>query len=88
VSLQDYRARYAQYRQDSDLQALHASMPMIAVWDDHEIANDTWFNGAENHQPEQGSFELRRAAAAAAWVEWLPVRENPESNVIIYRHFS
>ncbi|WP_217516410.1 alkaline phosphatase D family protein [Vibrio metschnikovii] len=88
VSLQDYRARYAQYRQDSDLQALHASMPMIAVWDDHEIANDTWLNGAENHQPEQGSFELRRAAAAAAWVEWLPVRENPESNVIIYRHFS
>lgn len=88
LSLEDYRARYAQYRQDKDLQALHAAMPMIAVWDDHEIANDTWANGAENHQAGEGSFELRRAAAAAAWLEWLPVRENLESSVLIYRQFS
>ncbi len=38
---------------------------MIAVWDDHELANDTWKNGAENHQEEEGSFNDRRAAAAA-----------------------
>ena len=44
VSLDDYRQRYATYRSDKDLQQLHKSKPMIAVWDDHEITNDTWKN--------------------------------------------
>ncbi|UUM29665.1 alkaline phosphatase D family protein [Vibrio japonicus] len=88
VTLDDYRKRYAQYRQDEDLQAMHAALPMIAVWDDHELANDTWKEGAENHQESEGSFYDRRAAAAAAWVEWLPVRENTFSNMLIYRQFS
>ncbi|MFW0982035.1 alkaline phosphatase D family protein [Vibrio parahaemolyticus] len=88
ITLDDYRKRYAQYRQDADLQALHAKLPMIAVWDDHELSNDTWKNGAENHQDDEGSFIDRRAAAAAAWTEWLPVRENTFSNMLIYRQFS
>ncbi|ELB2165423.1 alkaline phosphatase D family protein [Vibrio parahaemolyticus] len=88
ITLDDYRKRYAQYRQDADLQALHAKLPMIAVWDDHELVNDTWKNGAENHQDDEGSFIDRRAAAAAAWTEWLPVRENTFSNMLIYRQFS
>ncbi|CAH1528668.1 Alkaline phosphatase [Vibrio harveyi] len=88
ITLDDYRKRYAQYRQDQDLQALHAALPMIAVWDDHELANDAWKNGAENHQDNEGSFVERRAAAAAAWTEWLPVRENTFSNMLIYRQFS
>ncbi|HDM8152559.1 TPA: alkaline phosphatase D family protein [Vibrio harveyi] len=88
ITLDDYRKRYAQYRQDQDLQALHAALPMIAVWDDHELANDAWKNGAENHQNNEGSFVDRRAAAAAAWTEWLPVRENTFSNMLIYRQFS
>ncbi|EIR4181953.1 alkaline phosphatase [Vibrio parahaemolyticus] len=88
ITLDDYRKRYAQYRQDADLQALHAKLPMITVWDDHELANDTWKNGAENHQDDEGRFIDRRAAAAAAWTEWLPVRENTFSNMLIYRQFS
>lgn len=88
VTLDDYRKRYAQYRQDADLQALHAKLPMIAVWDDHELANDAWKEGAENHQDDEGSFNDRRAAAAAAWTEWLPVRENSYSSMLIYRQFS
>jgi alkaline phosphatase D len=48
-------SRYAQYRSDPDLQALHARTPMIAMWDDHEIANDTWRNGAENHTEGGGT---------------------------------
>ncbi|MGP8304766.1 alkaline phosphatase D family protein [Vibrio sp. YIC-376] len=88
ITLDDYRKRYAQYRQDTDLQALHAKLPMIAVWDDHELANDAWKEGAENHQDDEGSFSERRAAAAAAWLEWLPVRENSYSSMLIYRQFS
>ncbi|MEH6665476.1 MAG: alkaline phosphatase D family protein, partial [Brevundimonas sp.] len=51
VSLDDYRRRHAQYKTDADLQAAHARAPFICVWDDHEVANDSWTAGAQNHQP-------------------------------------
>ncbi|MEI2415032.1 alkaline phosphatase D family protein [Orrella sp. JC864] len=87
VSLADYRQRHAQYRRDPDLQALHAAMPMIAVWDDHEVTNDAWTDGAQNHQPElEGDYELRKAAAIRAYHEWLPTREQQPLNQI-YRRF-
>lgn len=38
-------------------------MPMIAIWDDHEVANDAYKNGAENHQDNEGDWEARKAAA-------------------------
>lgn len=87
LSLADYRTRHAQYRSDLDLQALHAVAPMIAVWDDHEIANDTWMNGAENHQSAtEGIFATRKAAAMQAYHEWMPTRNaQPE---LIYRSFA
>ncbi|MDX3772947.1 alkaline phosphatase D family protein [Chromatiaceae bacterium AAb-1] len=89
LTLEDYRRRYATYRQDKGLQLLHASAPWYLVWDDHEIANDTWMHGAENHQPEtEGDFYLRRAAALQAYFEWLPVRPPKEDdNTYIYRSF-
>jgi alkaline phosphatase D len=87
--LADYRRRYAQYRSDPDLQALHAAMPMIAVWDDHEISNDTWREGAENHdEVSEGLFAERRAAAIRAYHEWLPTRLSDSSSPErIYRSF-
>lgn len=89
VSLADYRARYAQYRGDGDLQACHARHPFIAVWDDHEVANDTYRNGAQNHNPDtEGEFSERRAAAIQAWFEWLPVRPPSDVDDIIYRQLS
>jgi alkaline phosphatase D len=76
VTLADYRTRYAQYRRDPDLQAAHARAPWICVWDDHEVANDTWKGGAENHHERtEGAFDDRKAAALRAWYEWLPVRD-------------
>ncbi|TWB38547.1 alkaline phosphatase D family protein [Nitrospirillum pindoramense] len=75
VTLTDYRLRYAQYRRDPDLQAAHARAPWICVWDDHEVCNDTWAGGAENHHPEQGAFLTREAAAVRAYYEWMPIRE-------------
>jgi alkaline phosphatase D len=74
VSLLDYRLRHAQYKRDPDSQAMHAAHPLIAIWDDHEIANDTWRDGAQNHQAEEGSWPGRRDAAVRAWFEWMPVR--------------
>ncbi|WP_310461455.1 alkaline phosphatase D family protein [Sphaerotilus sp.] len=79
LTLADYRQRHAQVRTDADLQVLHASVAMIAVWDDHEIANDTWRAGADNHTAAtEGAFTTRRAAAVQAWHEWLPVRSGAD----------
>ncbi len=76
VTLADYRTRYAQYRRDPDLQAAHARAPWICVWDDHEVANDTWKGGAENHHEKtEGAFDDRKAAALRAWYEWIPARD-------------
>ncbi len=74
VTLLDYRARYSTYRLEDDLRDLHQQFPFIVVWDDHETANDSWMNGAENHQAGEGSFTTRKQAAKQAFFEWLPIR--------------
>ena len=74
--LADYRLRLAAYRADPDLQRLHQYFPMIAMWDDHESANDSWQNGAQNHQPDrEGPWPERKAAAMRAYREWMPVSD-------------
>ncbi|MGD9905586.1 MAG: alkaline phosphatase [Vicinamibacterales bacterium] len=88
-ALDDYRRRYALYRSDPDLQDVHRQHPFIAVWDDHEIANNTWRDGAQNHQPDEGEFRLRRDAAYRAYLEWLPVRATGSARQpLIYRSFA
>ncbi|MFW2850600.1 alkaline phosphatase D family protein [Sphingomonas sp. TX0543] len=78
IHLADYRLRYASYRADPDLQALHLRLPMLAQWDDHESANDSWEGGAENHDPvKEGDWNDRRAAAIQAYREWMPVSDEP-----------
>ena len=77
LTLADYRLRYASYRSDTQLQALHANFPMIANTDDHETANDSWEGGAQNHSVDEGDWNSRRNAAMQVWREWLPVGEQP-----------
>ncbi|MEM9706550.1 MAG: alkaline phosphatase D family protein [Pseudomonadota bacterium] len=76
TTLSDYRRRHAQYKSDPSAQAMHALHPIIAIWDDHETTNNSWKDGAENHQPtEEGDWESRKRAALQAYYEWMPVRE-------------
>ncbi|HEX8381764.1 MAG TPA: alkaline phosphatase D family protein [Sphingomonas sp.] len=76
VTLADYRARHAQTKRDPDMQAAHARAAFICVWDDHEVTNDSWIGGAENHQPEaEGDWPTRKAAAMQAYFEWMPIRD-------------
>lgn len=70
LTLDDYRARYAQYKSDPALQAAHASAPWITVWDDHEIEND-YAAGMPQGGPEP-LFASRRAAATQAYWEHMP----------------
>ncbi|MFE1230845.1 alkaline phosphatase D family protein [Streptomyces sp. NPDC058745] len=82
VSLSDYRTRHGKYKTDADLQALHAAHPVVAIWDDHEFANDAWSGGAENHTPgAEGAWADRVAAAKQAYFEWMPVRASTEGTV-------
>lgn len=78
LRLQDYRLRHAQYKTEAELQAAHAIAPWITVWDDHEVANDSFSMGAQNHQPNEGEWADRKRAALQAYYEWMPIRE-PES---------
>ena len=89
TTLEDYRQRYGRYRTDLNLQAAHAACPWIVVWDDHETANNSWMEGAENHTDGrvEGEWPERLAAAVQAYFEWLPVRAQNEEQVL-YRSFT
>ncbi|MFF0381166.1 alkaline phosphatase D family protein [Streptomyces sp. NPDC004286] len=75
LTLADYRIRHATYKTDPDLQALHLAAPVVAIWDDHEFADNAWSGGAANHtEGAEGAWAARQAAAKQAYFEWMPVR--------------
>lgn len=80
LTLTDYRTRYSTYHLDEDLRKLHQQFPFIVVWDDHESANDSWKDGAQNHQPNEGSWAIRKSNAKQAFFEWLPIRQTGPQN--------
>ncbi|WWC58036.1 uncharacterized protein I303_100571 [Kwoniella dejecticola CBS 10117] len=92
--LDDYRQRYAQYRSDPDLQALHQSHAWQLVWDDHEVADNTWKSGsADSNDTVSGtqyntSFTERKANAVKAYFEWMPIRTvDTDDSLRIWRSF-
>lgn len=89
ITLEDYRRRYAGYRRDPDLQEVHRVHPFIAVWDDHEFADNAWSGGALGHDARsgEGNWGIRRAAAARAYREWMPVRDTPGDLFRLHRSF-
>ena len=80
ITLDDYRRRYQQYHTDADLQLARAAKPFLCIWDDHEIANDAWVNGAQNHDESEGLYSARRDAAVQAYHEWMPIRSKANLN--------
>jgi len=82
IDLRGYRLRHALHKADPDLQAAHARHPWITIFDDHEVANNAWDTGAENHTPDvEGDFATRRRQAYEAYLEWMPFRM-PEQRVV------
>ena len=70
-TLAQYRARYAQYKSDPDLQSAHHAAPWIVTWDDHEVANDY---AGDIDERLSNDFAARRAAAYQAFYEHMPLR--------------
>jgi alkaline phosphatase D len=73
MTLAQYRARYEQYRLDSDLRAIHAACPSLVTWDDHEVQNDYADKWSQDFA-DPAAFLLRRAAAYQAFYEHMPVK--------------
>ena len=74
TTLDDYRARYAQYRSDALLRAAHARFPWLVVWDDHEFDNNCAGDISEEPDVDPAEYLLRRAAAYQAYYEHMPLR--------------
>ncbi|NWG52774.1 MAG: alkaline phosphatase D family protein [Hydrogenophilaceae bacterium] len=86
VTYADYCARYASYHDDIDLQELRRLKPMSVIWDDHELANNAYRTGAQNHQEgAEGAWTDRVAAAAKAFFDWMPIRRPDPGSARIYR---
>jgi alkaline phosphatase D len=79
IDLEGYRLRHALHKADPDAQAAHRALPWITIFDDHEVANNAWANGAENHQADEGAYAARRAQAMQAYLEWMPFRMPDQS---------
>jgi alkaline phosphatase D len=79
IDLEGYRLRHALHKADPDAQDAHRALPWITIFDDHEVANNAWANGAENHQADEGAYLARRADAMKAYLEWMPFRMPDQS---------
>lgn len=86
ISLEDYRTRYSTYRLDTSLIRVHQQHPFITVWDDHESANDSYVAGAQNHNEDEGEWDVRKVISKQVYFEWMPIRDNDDFQV--YRKIS
>ncbi|KAH8204536.1 hypothetical protein TruAng_001310 [Truncatella angustata] len=96
-TLYDYRRRLATYRTDLDLVASHQNFPWIPVWDDHEVADNTYRDGSSELNNTENSFihdggvavDQRKMHAVRAYFEWMPIRQvEMDDNLRIWRDFS
>ncbi len=72
-SLDNYRQLYRTYRSDEALQRLHERFPMVAIWDDHEFADDSWGATATHFAGRVDETDVeRRKNADQAWFEYMP----------------
>ena len=96
-TLYDYRKRHATYRTDLDLLLSHQQFPWIPVWDDHEVADNTYRDGEADLNNTEASFikdggvsvDQRKMNAVRAYFEWMPIRQvEMDDNLRIWRSFS
>ncbi|MEZ4979026.1 MAG: alkaline phosphatase D family protein [Chitinophagales bacterium] len=87
ITLSDYRIRHSHYKLDDQLQMLHQIHPFITTWDDHETANDSYKDGAQNHDPAtEGPWIDRKVSGTQAYKEYMPIRNpDPANDLKIWR---
>lgn len=86
INLDDYRARHSHYKLDNQLQMAHQLYPFITTWDDHETANDSYKDGAGNHDPAtEGPWVNRKVSSIQAYDEWMPIRTDTATAAKVWR---
>ena len=89
VTREDYDARYAQYRRDDDLLLLHSRHAMIATIDDHELSDNAWSGGADEHDEKRdGPWADRVRAAMEVWSDWMPTMRRPQDGDPVWQEVS
>ncbi|KZW01038.1 hypothetical protein EXIGLDRAFT_603419 [Exidia glandulosa HHB12029] len=99
ATITDYRTRLSIYRTDAGLIEAHQNAPWITVWDDHEVADNTWKAGSTDSNdsvatggcafsPSQSCFTDRKSVGVRAYHEWLPIRQvAADDKLRIWRNF-
>src|SRR5262249_30870528 len=82
ADLTGFRNRYALYRPDPDLQAVHAAAPCLVPWDGHEVENVCAVAWSQIASVGREDFLPRRAAAYQAYYEHMPVRAVPTGSAL------
>jgi alkaline phosphatase D len=88
TSVEDYRNRYALYKAEEPLKAMHAAAPWLMTWDDHEVDNNYANDISENVDVSSAQLLQRRANAYKAYYECMPLRraQLPQGpNMQLYR---
>lgn len=89
-TLDDFRENFAYNLLDEHARRFHASVPLIAQWDDHEVVNN-WFPGLQLENDERylvKSASLLAARARKALFEFVPMRRHPDEFERVYRSFA
>jgi alkaline phosphatase D len=71
-TLEQYRLRYALFKSDPHLRSLHARVPAVVIWDDHEVQNN-YVGGSSAYGVSDELFQHRVAVAYRAFYENLPL---------------
>ncbi|KLO07151.1 hypothetical protein SCHPADRAFT_945511 [Schizopora paradoxa] len=97
ATISDYRTRMALYRTDTGLLTAHQNHPWITVWDDHEVADNTWKAGSADsndtslgcqYSPSETCFTDRKLNAVRVYHEWMPIRQVvADDKLRIWRNF-
>lgn len=85
-TLAQFRGNYRYNLMDNHLRAFNAQVPVLALWDDHEVTND-WWPGRRIDEPHylERSASLLAARGRRAFREFMPVREPQMGGDRVYR---
>ena len=89
-SLAEYRGAHRYNLMDRNVRAFHAEIAQMWMWDDHEVVNN-WSDSkdltanAAYHEKRIGAL---RANATRAFLDYAPLRTNPDEAERVYRRVS
>lgn len=87
-TLDEFRGNHRYNLLDVNVRRFNAEVPMLAQWDDHEVRNN-WYPGQiiEDEKYRVKSADLLAARGRQAFLDYTPIRFQPEDPERIYRAY-